>query len=343
LPGPAISRNMSQSRCWALLVVAFVASASVSAQIPTASAALSADLSRYYFKTPAEEVAALAELNAALDRMGRFKGQLNSESQLLGILRQYDVVQKLFAKHEAYLHLRCALNRKDAACDADKALESDVDAKTAFLDPEILALPEDRLRVFLNEEPALAEYRFALSDIRRAAPHLLSEAEQTLLDQFQPQIGGWQYDLYEQVVAGISFGTVQTSSGPLDVVRQRNLIAANADGRVREEGFKRRYAGFASQRDLLAFALLHTVDNVLYHSQIGLARPREFSGTFVRDAVFVQVKTLVNTCRLHGTNPLGAHLEYLRIADEFPELPRTLAHTRRSGGACLRVKIKCKV
>jgi oligoendopeptidase F len=272
LPGPAISRNMRQSRRWALLVFAFVASASVSAQIPTTSAALSADLSRYYFKTPVEEVAARAELNAALDQMGRFKGQLNSGSQLLGILRQYDIVQKLFAKHEAYLHLRCALNRKDAACDADKALESDVDARTAFLDPEILALPEDRLRVFLNEEPALAEYRFALSDIRRAAPHLLPEAEQTFLDQFQPQIGDWQYDLYEQVVAGISFGTVQTSSGPLDVVRQRNLIAANVDGRVREEGFKRRYVGFASQRDLLAFALLHTVE-----TQTALAKAHHYA------------------------------------------------------------------
>ena len=302
----------------ALFVFAVVTSVSVSAQAPTTPVALSADLARYYFKTPADEVAARAELNAELAEVSRFKGQLNSAHQLLGVLRQYDTVQKFFAKHEGYLHLRCSQNRKDAACDDDKALESDVDAKTAFLAPEILSIPEDRLRAFLNEERALADYRFALSDIRRDRPHLLPEAEQTLLDQFQPQIGDWQYDLYEQVVAGISFGTVQTSSGPLDVVRQRNLIAANADGRVREEGFKRRYAGFASQRDLLAFALLHTVDNVLYHSQIGLARPREFSGTFVRDAVFVQVKTLVNTCRLHGTNPLGAHLEYLRIADEFP-------------------------
>ena len=118
--------------------------------------------------------------------------------------------------------------------------------------------PEDRLQAFLHEEPALAEYRFALSGIRRGSPHLLPESEQSLLDQFQPQIGDWQYDLYEQAVAGISFGTVPTASGPLDVVRQRNLIAADPDGRVREEGFKRRYAGFASQRDLLAFALLHT-------------------------------------------------------------------------------------
>src|SRR6204780_2127755 len=248
---------MRQSGCWALLL--FVMASSAAAQTPITPVALSADLSRYYFRTPAEEVAARAELNAAIDQMAKFKGQLNSAHQLLGVLRQHDVVQKLFAKHERYLHLRCAINRKDVACDADKALESELGAKTAFLDPEILAIPEDHMRVFLKEEPALTEYRFALSGIRRSQPHLLPEAEQALLDQFQPQIGDWQFDLYEQVVAGISFGTVQTSSGPLDVIRQRNLIAADPDGRVREEGFKRRFAGFASQRDLLAFALIQTV------------------------------------------------------------------------------------
>ena len=239
--------------------MAVAATPSVLAQTPSTSDTVSADLVRYYFKTAADEVAARAELKAALDRMGRFQGQLNSPAQLLGVLREYDLVQKIFARHEGYLHLRCSQNRKDAACDADQALESDVEAKTAFLNPEILAIPEDRLREFLSEERALAEYRFALSDIRRDAPHLLPGPEQALLDQFQPQIGDWQYDLYQQIVAGISFGTVQAPSGALDVVRQRNLIVADPDGRVREEGFKRRHAGFASQRDLLAFALIHTV------------------------------------------------------------------------------------
>jgi oligoendopeptidase F len=247
------------ARGWALLVSAVATTLSVCAQAPPASPALSADLSRYYFKTSADEITARGELNAALDQLGRFKGHLNSAHQLLGALRQHDVVQKLFAKHERYLHLRCALNRKDAACDADKTIESEEEAKTAFLDPEILAIPEDRLHAFLEEEPALAEYRFALAEIRRDAPHLLPGPEQALLDQFQPQISDWQYDLYDRIVAGISFGTVQTSSGPLDVVRQRNLIATDPDARVREEGFKRRFAGYASQRDLLAFALIHTV------------------------------------------------------------------------------------
>src|SRR5271157_4357487 len=110
---------MRQFARWAYLLFAVAASVSPQAQVANAPPALSADLSRYYFKTPADEIAGRAELNAALDRMGRFKGQINSASQLLRALRQYDVVQELFAKHEGYLHLLCSLNRKDAACGAD--------------------------------------------------------------------------------------------------------------------------------------------------------------------------------------------------------------------------------
>jgi hypothetical protein len=74
--------------CWAPLVFVVAANVSVAAQGPSTSAsALSADLPRYYFKTPAEEVTARAELNAAIAEMGRFKGQLNSAPQLLGALR----------------------------------------------------------------------------------------------------------------------------------------------------------------------------------------------------------------------------------------------------------------
>ena len=80
-----------------------------------------------------------------------------------------------------------------------------------FSIPKFSPSPRIVCSAFLNEEPALAEYRFALSDIRREQSHLLPGSEQTLLDQFQPQIGDWQYDLYQQIVAGISFGTVQTA------------------------------------------------------------------------------------------------------------------------------------
>jgi oligoendopeptidase F len=244
-------------RNWAIATI-YALSALAPAQTSPPKA-LSADLARYFFSSPKAEVDARAELNGALDQLRQFQGKIDSASSLLRALQAYDTLQQLAVKHENYLHMRCAIDRKDTACADNQKLSSEVDAKTAFLAPEILAIPDSRLNGYLKEEAALTAYRFALAEIRRDAPHTLPASEEALLQEFQPQIGDWQFDLYEQIVSGIQFGSVQTTSGALDAIRQRSLIASHPDPHVREEGFKRRYAGFASQRDLLAFSLIHTV------------------------------------------------------------------------------------
>src|SRR5580692_3172563 len=223
------------------------------------AAPLSADLAHYYFGSPEAEIAARSDLESALTLLGGLKGQINTGQRLLGALQSYEEVLKLYRRHETYLRLRCSQNRKDPACAANSKLGSEVNAATAFLSPEILAIPEAQLQGFKAAEPGLKPYLFALEDIRRDSPHALPGTEEAFLDRLQPEIADWQYDLYEQILAGISFGAVQTPTGPLDVVRQRNLLVSYADARVREEAFKRRFDGFASRRDLFAFALIRTV------------------------------------------------------------------------------------
>lgn len=250
--------GLTRFALWLLMFFATCASAAAQ-QAPKPSAALSVDLARYSFKTPQDEIAARGELDAAVDRMARTKEELNSAAQLLAFFKENDAVQILFAKHDDYLYLRCALNRKDPACEDEDKLESDFQARTAFFNPAILSVPDSRLQSFLTEEPRLKPYSFEILDIRRNKPHLLPEEQQKFLDELRPEIADWQYDLYKEIVGGIKFGAVQTSAGPLDVIRQRNLIATSADAQVREEGFRKRYSGYASQRDLLAFTLIHTV------------------------------------------------------------------------------------
>jgi oligoendopeptidase F len=239
--------------------------------------ALYIDLPRYYFKSPQEEIAARADLDAAVERLHRFKTHLNSDSQLLAFLQENDAIQKLFIKHDDYLYLRCSLNRKDSACDEDEKLASGFKAKTAFVDSAILSIPPDRMRLFLSQDSKLKRYSFEVSEIQRDEPHLLPRAQERFLDALRPEVADWQYNLYDRIVGGINFGTVPTAMGPLDVIRQRNLIAGNADARVRQEGFMKRYAGYASQRDLIAFALLHMVD-----SQTTLAKAHHYADATAR-------------------------------------------------------------
>jgi len=218
-----------------------------------------ADLTRYYFASPQAEKAARPEFETALKKMESYKGHIRSGSQLLSLFRRYEDVLRLYYKHEAYVRLRCAQNRKDPDCDDRGKLEAELTSRTAFLTPEIIGIPAQRVAAFVHEASGLQAYQFEIEDIRRDAAHTLPAAQQALIDRFRPEIADWQYDLYDTLVSGISFGSVQTKTGPLDVIRNRNLIVANPDARVREEGFKRRLNGLATQRDLLAFSLLHTI------------------------------------------------------------------------------------
>jgi oligoendopeptidase F len=209
--------------------------------------------------------------------------------------------------------LRCSLNRKDPACEANSKLGSEINAATAFLIPGILAIPKEQLQAFQAAEPGLKSYQFALDNIRRDAPHVLPNAEQAFLDRLQPEIADWQYDLYEQILGGISFGTVQTATGPLDVVRQRSLLASHSDARVREEAFKRRLDGFASRRDLLAFALIHTVkaqDSLAKAHHYPDAPTRKYSGMYLDPS---QTRALLASMAQHGE--VVKRFEKIRAAD----------------------------
>ena len=54
-------------------------------------------------------------------------------------------------------------------------------AATAFVTPELLAIPEEALHCFYAEEPGLERYRRYIFNIRRHAAHILSPAEERLL------------------------------------------------------------------------------------------------------------------------------------------------------------------
>jgi len=222
--------------------------------------ALRADLARYYFTSAEAEREARTDLSDAIRKLNDFRAGIDSGPHLLEALQSYEAVLRIFRKHEAYLHISCALDRTTSSCRDRADLGDQIDAGTAFLPVEIGALPADRLTSYCAEAPGLRVYTNALSDMRREAGHTLPAREQSVLDSVQSEMAGWQYDLYEAVLDSIPFGSVQTSRGPRDVIRQRTELAVDPDRKVREEAFRRRVEGFAQHRDLLAFALVKTVE-----------------------------------------------------------------------------------
>ena len=109
----------------------------------------------------------------ALDRMYTFDKELNRLYTYASLLADQDT------RDSAHLGMRQEMVQ----------LEATLGSQTAFLEPEVLRLPQGTIERFLQSEPRLKVYRFLLEDIVRRAPHTLSESEERILADAGPLAG----------------------------------------------------------------------------------------------------------------------------------------------------------
>jgi len=218
-------------------------------------------LLRAFYETPAAQQTGWHRLKAWTSRLQKQRLPLRTGSELLALLRVQDSAIVEEERQSSYFALRASRDVRDAAAagwsDSVAQLSGTVGAAVARA---VRAVPEHTLRTWLRRSPALAAYSFALFDTRHAAIHL-PPAEAELIQRLTPAISGWQSELYQQLIDGTDFGSVRQGSDTLDVWRQRSAIASSPDRAVRRAGYEKLYAGFARNRHLYAFALLHTVES----------------------------------------------------------------------------------
>jgi oligoendopeptidase F len=219
------------------------------------------DFSRLFFSNRFQERLDYNRLQTMLTEIESFNGRLlHSPADILLALQLNDSIQVKLALHDAYLYLRYAVNTKDAASkNDDDALIAEVNSRTQALDQELRQIPDDTLSYYFHVVPQLEPYLFEITSSRRFRPYTLSTGEEKTLGVMVPFISGWQSDLYENLIAQTHFKDIQTINGTLNVWKDRNAISDSHDRGIRETGFKERFAGFAGQRTLYAFALLNTV------------------------------------------------------------------------------------
>jgi oligoendopeptidase F len=230
------------------------------------------DLARYYFPSAEAEVADRARLRervAALRTAG--KRMTGSPAELLAALRLADGVRMESKRHTTYLYLRTQLDTLDeASAQAKSALEAELDAATSIIENGLLQLDEAKAAAWIRT-PGLDVYRFAIESVRRLRKHTLPPGEAQIASRVAPLAVDWPMALYHRLIARTDFGTIQTPSGELRVLRDRGAIDALPDTALRAEGIRRLWAGYGQHRDLYAMALVGAV-----RSQNTLARVRGY-------------------------------------------------------------------
>lgn len=170
------------------------------------------------------------------------------------------------AKYQAY----------SAKCDT---LAATVNEACAFASPEILAIPEERLQRFYQEEPKLEDYRRAIEVICREKAHTLSKEEESLLAS-AGEMAVAPGNIFAMLNnADMKFTPIKGKDGEEIPVTHGNYTAllTNPDIRIREQAYKSLYDEYGKLGNTIAAVFLAHLKKENFY-----AKARHFSSARAR-------------------------------------------------------------
>ena len=208
-----------------------------------------------------EEVweAAYARIAGKIGCYSDFRGKLGDQAaELLACLRLDEEIGEELDL--LYSYASCRLDEDTGNTRAQEMaqragkLAAEAGAASSFVSAEILAIPEERLKAFREELPALSHFDRTLDEILRDKPHIRSgEVEELLAEASEMSRGA--YDTFQMLNdADIRFPEVTGEDGEkieLTNARYSGLIQRR-NREVRKEAFRALHGTYAKQKNTLA-------------------------------------------------------------------------------------------
>ena len=134
-----------------------------------------------------------AEVEGDLD-FSAYEGQLNTVENVLACMGKLNGLILKLNKLAVYAHIRHDEDSRNSEFTALSArfsmLGMKVSGATAFITPELTALPVETLKAFA-EDPRMSDYDYTIRGIIKNKPHVLSKEMETLLSQGSRVFGGY--------------------------------------------------------------------------------------------------------------------------------------------------------
>jgi oligoendopeptidase F len=216
----------------------------------------------------------VAKLEQMLPEIAALQGTLAEGPQaLLKVLQTRDRVYMVLEQVYVYAMRRRDSDSTDAQAQAlaerAGALIARVSAAAAFVEPEILALPDERIAEWLAAEPALQVYTYMLEELARQRAHVRSaEVEELLAAAGDVARGpGTIFDMLTE--ADLTFGMIEDEDGnPVQLSQGRyNRFMESNIRRVRRDAFKTLYKAFGALRNTLGTTLSSEIRTHVFYAQ----------------------------------------------------------------------------
>jgi oligoendopeptidase F len=251
------------------------------------------------------------ELDRKIAQYAALQGTLKSgSSRLLAALELSDDIGQLEYKVWYFPSLKYDEDQRDNAINARRQQVQILAAKgsqaMAWFNPELLSIPVETVRGWMEADPKLAVYRFAIEELYRQQEHVLDDKGEHLLS-LSNQLSSTPYDVYAALsTADVKHPVIALSSGErvtLTYGQYRAILATNRRQQDRAVAFKALHELFANNINTYASLYNAVMQREWFHAQArGYASTLDAAlhGNNIPPAV---VTNLIETTKA-GTEPL---------------------------------------
>jgi len=229
---------------------------------------------RSLFETDAQWEEAFTAWSARIPEYQQYKGKLGDSPETLAALLNLDAeLDRMGERLGVYAFLKTAEDQGDSAYQRMKGRHQHASTQQAeegaFVRPEIMSIPPERLGEFLESE-ALAAWKLALERILRYRPHTLSQREEEIV-AMQGQMSEASNQVFRQLNdADLKWPAIENEKGEQIELGHSSFSAFlhSPDRAVRKNAFHTYYKQYDAHKNTIAAAYNGSVQRDVYYARV---------------------------------------------------------------------------
>jgi len=214
------------------------------------------------------------KLKGRIPKLAAFQGHLGESAKVLLVMQQtFDELNMLAEKVYVYANQRLHENTDNAVyqnlSSMAQMLLVQMSEAGAYIEPELMALPEGTIEKFLEEEPKLQVYRQYFENMIRQREHVLTRELEEVLASVGELAEGPK-DIFSMFNnADIRFPEIEgEDKTPVEVTHGRFISLLQSQNRkVREDAFKALYSVYGKYRNTLAATYRANVKQEVFYAK----------------------------------------------------------------------------
>ena len=262
------------------------------------------DLSRV-FKNNQEWEQEYKQVAQKIKNLSKFKGTLTKSGKdlyegITAILAVNRRLEKVYVYATMSSDVDTSNNHYLGFVAKAQSLANQMSAAIAFVDPEILSIPEETLAKFMQDEPRLENYRHRLEQITQKRPHTLPANEEKIIADAGDAMGTSANTFNVLTNSDMEYGYVQDEDGEMVQLSDGlySLLIQSQDRNVRKNAFDVMYASYGQFENSLASTLSGEVKAHNFNARVhkyNSAREAALSENSVPTAVYDTLIKEVNS------------------------------------------------